>query len=364
MFLCRFTKDGTIDLLERYGSTFEDVGLSVRVDTKGAFVIGGFFDSTTVIDNIAAESNGGRDGFITRIMPTLRVDWLQTMGGAYDDEIRAVVVDATNVPYAAGVFDTQAQFGDIVVEGDRFSDIFIAALECGPNTRIWPSTDTMEVCEAQDTVVYVKSGYPSYEWYVDGAKRTETGFRFNTKDLTRGTHRIYCRMMGFDDCYNNSDTLTVNVREGLPLPIISRSGDELTCSVDGVTYQWYREGAMIVGATTKTIAITGEGFYRVLISDTTGCDRWSDNFLVGTTSVFNDESGTVIALYPNPTSGQFTVAGAEGSELTLTDMLGRVIARVASISSTEVLTIDGSVGTYVVTLRQGQATRTLLITKQ
>jgi hypothetical protein len=80
--------------------------------------------------------------------------------------------------------------------------------------------------------------------------------------------------------------------------------------------------------------------------------------------VFNDETGTTITLYPNPTVGQFTIAGAEGSELTLTDMLGRVVARVASISNTEVLTIDGSVGTYVVTLRQGQITRTLLITKQ
>jgi hypothetical protein len=129
-------------------------------------------------------------------------------------------------------------------------------------------------------------------------------------------------------------------------------------------YQWYREGKAINGQTSQTVNIVGDGNYRVQIMDTTGCDRWSENFVVGTTSVFNDETGAMITLYPNPTVGQFTIAGAEGSEVTVTDMLGRLVTHSASISATEVLTIDGSVGTYVVTLRQGRATRTLLITKQ
>lgn len=364
MFLCRFTKDGVIDLLERYGSTFDEVGLGVRVDTKGAFIVGGYFDSTTVIDNIAAESSGGRDGFITRIMPTLSVDWLQTMGGIYDDEIRAVGVDAKNVPIAAGVFDTRAQFGDIVVDGDRFSDVFVAALECGPSTRIWPSTDTVEVCEAQDSVVYVRSGYPAYEWYVDGAKQPETGFRYNTSKLTQGVHRIYCRMTGFDDCMNNSDTLIVSVRPGLPLPTITRSSDQLTCSVDGVLYQWYREGARISGATTKTIAINGDGNYRVLISDTTGCDRWSDNYLVGTTDVFEESTGQTVTIYPNPTLGDVTIHGAAGASVTIMDALGRVVAFMPSISDRELFTIDGAAGMYTVTLRTSGAVRTLLVTKR
>ena len=129
-------------------------------------------------------------------------------------------------------------------------------------------------------------------------------------------------------------------------------------------YQWYREGKAISGQTKQTVNIAGEGNYRVKIMDTSGCDRFSDNFLVGTTSVFNDETGSTITLYPNPMGGQFTIAGAEGSEVTITDMLGRLVSRSASIGATEVLTIDGGVGTYAVTLRQGRTTRTLLITKQ
>jgi hypothetical protein len=292
------------------------------------------------------------------------VDWYRGFGGPYDDEGRGVVVDPKNVPYITGIFDTRCTFEDIQIEGDGFSDIFIAALDCGPSTVLTPRRPELTICEGQDSLIASRFGYPAYEWFVNGQKDATTGYRYRTGSLAVGSYKVYCRVTGFDDCVKNTDTITVTVRAGLPIPTITRDGDVLTCSVSNMKYQWYREGKAINGQTGQTVKTICDGNYRVQIMDSTGCDRWSENFLVGTTSVFNDETGTTITLYPNPTVGQFTIAGAEGSELTLTDMLGRVVARVASISNTEVLTIDGSVGTYVVTLRQGQITRTLLITKQ
>jgi hypothetical protein len=363
-FISRITKDGSIELLKRYGGTFEDVGNAVYTDAKGAIFVTGYFDSTTTVEGFIEESAGGRDGFVTRIMSNGDVDWYRGFGGPYDDEGRGVVVDPKNVPYITGIFDTRCAFEDIEIEGDGFSDIFIAALDCGPSTVLTPRRAELTICEGQDSLISSRFGYPAYEWYVNGQKDATTGYRYRTGSLAVGSYKVFCRVTGFDDCIKNTDTMTVTVRAGLPIPTITRDGDVLTCSVSNMKYQWYREGKAINGQTSQTVKTVGDGNYRVQIMDSTGCDRWSDNFLVGTTSVFNDETGTTITLYPNPTVGQFTIAGAEGSELTLTDMLGRVVARVASISSTEVLTIDGSVGTYVVTLRQGQITRTLLITKQ
>lgn len=363
-FISRITKDGTIELLKRYGGTFEDVGNAVYTDAKGAIFVTGYYDSTTTVEGFIEESAGGRDGFVTRIMSNGDVDWYRGFGGPYDDEGRGVVVDPKNVPYITGVFDTRCAFEDIQIEGDGFSDIFIAALDCGPSTVLTPRRPELTICEGQDSLIASRFGYPAYEWFVNGQKDATTGYRYRTGSLAVGSYKVYCRVTGFDDCVKNTDTITVTVRAGLPIPTITRDGDVLTCSVSNMKYQWYREGKAINGQTGQTVKTIGDGNYRVQIMDSTGCDRWSENFLVGTTSVFNDETGTTITLYPNPTVGQFTIAGAEGSELTLTDMLGRVVARVASISNTEVLTIDGSVGTYVVTLRQGQITRTLLITKQ
>jgi hypothetical protein len=363
-FISRITKDGAIELLKRYGGTFEDAGKAVYTDAKGAIFVTGYYDSTTTVEGFIEEAVGGRDGFVTRIKSNGDVDWYRSFGGQYDDEGRGVVVDSKNVPYITGIFDTRCSFEDIEIEGDGFSDIFVAALDCGPSTVLTPRLAELTICEGQDSLISSRFGYPAYEWYVNGQKDATTGYRYRTGTLGIGSYKVYCRVTGFDDCIKNTDTITVTVRAGLPIPTISRNGDVLTCSVPNMKYQWYREGKAINGQTSQTVNIVGDGNYRVQIMDTTGCDRWSENFVVGTTSVFNDETGAMITLYPNPTVGQFTIAGAEGSEVTVTDMLGRLVTHSASISATEVLTIDGSVGTYVVTLRQGRATRTLLITKQ
>ena len=363
-FISRITKDGAIELLKRYGGTFEDAGKAVYTDAKGAIFVTGYYDSTTTVEGFIEEAVGGRDGFVTRIKSNGDVDWYRSFGGQYDDEGRGIVVDSKNVPYITGIFDTRCSFEDIEIEGDGFSDIFIAALDCGPSTVLTPRLAELTICEGQDSLIASRFGYPAYEWFVNGQKDATTGYRYRTGTLGIGSYKVYCRVTGFDDCIKNTDTITVTVRAGLPIPTISRNGDVLTCSVANMKYQWYREGKAINGQTSQTVNIVGDGNYRVQIMDTTGCDRWSENFVVGTTSVFNDETGAMITLYPNPTVGQFTIAGAEGSEVTVTDMLGRVVTRSASIGATEVLTIDGGVGTYVVTLRQGRATRTLLITKQ
>lgn len=363
-FISRIAKDGAIELLKRYGGTFEDVGKAVYTDAKGAIFVTGYFDSTTTVEGFIEESAGGRDGFVTRIKSNGDVDWYRSFGGEYDDEGRGIVVDPKNVPYITGIFDTRCSFEDIEIEGDGFSDIFIAALDCGPSTTLTPRSGALAICEGQDSLITSRFGYPAYEWYVNGQKDATTGYRYRTGSLTVGSYTVYCRVTGFDDCIKSTDTITVNVRPGLPIPTITRDSDVLTCSVQNMKYQWYREGKAINGQTSQTVKTIGDGNYRVQIKDSTGCDRFSDNFLVGTTSVFNDETGATITLYPNPTGGQFTIAGADGSEVTVTDMLGRLVSRTASIGTTEILTIDGGVGTYVVTLRQGRATRTLLITKQ
>ncbi len=364
IFLCRFTRDGAIDLLKRYGGTFEDVGLSVRTDAKGAMYVGGYFDSTTTIGLNAAQSVGGRDGLVMRVLANGDVDWVQTMGGEYDDEIRGVVVDSKNIPYVSGIFDTWAYFGGQKIDGERFSDVFVAALECGPATWINPRSKVMEICEGQDSLIAVAFGYPTYEWYVDGQKVAGTTSRLSTSQLRVGQRKVYCRITGHDDCINNTDTVTVNVRPGLPVPTIVRVGEELRSSVSDVMYQWYLEGTAIPGATNQNVQIQGEGNYRVLISDTTGCSRWSDNYTVGSTSVFEGADGNIVTIYPNPTTGALTVEGGAGAAIIVSDALGRVVFSANAIANSEMFTINGASGVYAVTLRSGSQARTVFIVKQ
>ncbi|MFN4985978.1 MAG: T9SS type A sorting domain-containing protein [Ignavibacteria bacterium] len=364
LFITRMAKDGSFELLKNYGGTFNDVGTAIYADAKGNMFVGGSFDSTTVIGSFAEDSYGGDDGIILRVLPNGEVDWMRAFGGPYDDEARGIAVDGKNVPYVTGVFDTYMYVDGEKINGDRFTDAFVAALECGPSTLMRPRTNTLKICEGQDTTFEVRFGYPMYEWYLNGEKLALTSYRFNTAALKQGTYKVYCRIKGFDECIKNTDTVTITVTPGLQMPMIVRNADELTCSVDLVNYQWYREGQPIKGATSRSVKIVGDGFYRVLISDTAGCKRWSDNFLVGTTDVVDLIDGSSISVYPNPTTGSITLQGASGAEIICTDMLGRVVARIASATDMQPLAIEGVSGVYSLSINTGNTRHTLLVTKQ
>lgn len=364
VFVAKVNRDGDFELLRRYGSIFEETASCIVADTKGNMFVGGSFDSTTILETFQQESYGASDGFVMRLLSNGDVDWVKTFGGPYEDAVTGVGIDAKGIPYVAGVFETYAFFDDIRYDGEGFDDIFLAALDCGPSTQLRPNTNELKVCEGMDRPIVARLGYPSYEWFVNGNKDPEPSFTLKTANLKTGTYTIYCRIKGFDECIKNTDTIKVIVTPGLTVPLITRKADELTCSVDLVNYQWYREGKKISGATSRTIKISGDGNYRVLISDTAGCERWSENFLVGTTSVDDLIEGTSIAVYPNPTSGAFTIAGAEGVEVSVRDVMGRIVTFVGSAAPYQTVELEGAAGMYVVTLRSGGESRTVLVQKR
>jgi hypothetical protein len=178
--------------------------------------------------------------------------------------------------------------------------------------------------------------------------------------LPQGTHRVNVVIADFYGCSLSSDTVTVVITEPLSEPIITRDGDLLICSVDSLTYQWYREGEEIDGATEKTVAVQGDGLYRVRVTDERGCNRTSDNFLIGTTSV-DDLGGMTVAAYPNPFSDVLTVAAPVGATIQMHDVVGQTIYQ--GVSSSQITTIpgQGALGTYIVTVEFNGARRVLIV---
>lgn len=364
MFLTRMTKAGAFDFIKHFGGPYEDVGLAVATDAKGAIFVGGYFDSSSVYDGYVVTSEGGNDAFIARFFSNGEFEWIRTAGGPYDDEGRGVAVSPDGIPYLAGIFDTYIDFGDVARLEGRFVDGFVAALECGPNTAFLPQVTSITICEGQDSSISMKAGYPNYQWFDNGsAIAGETRFRLNLSKLPMGQHKISVSVTDFYSCARMSDTIDVTVTEGLPLPLITQAGNALECSVSGMKYQWYREGRIIDGATDRTVVINGNGNYRVLISNDAGCTRWSDNFLIGTTWV-SEITGTPVTIYPNPFSDRVTFSGAAGYDVTVTDLLGHVVARITDATDMESLVIPGAAGMYVVQLRSAAGSHSMMITKQ
>ena len=101
-------------------------------------------------------------------------------------------------------------------------------------------------------------------------------------------------------------TQTVNVLSSLPTPTISVSGSILMSTSSGV--QWYVGTYLIPGATTQTYTAVYDGVYTAIATDINFCNSAPSN----TVSVLGAGLKTYdkyasLKIYPNPTTGLFTV---------------------------------------------------------
>lgn len=97
----------------------------------------------------------------------------------------------------------------------------------------------------------------------------------------------------------SSYTITIN-----PTPTITQNGTVLTSDAAN-SYQWYRNGQLIAGATNQTYNAQIPGDYCVIV-DGGGCP--SNTIGVGTAGVDQLEANSYFNLYPNPNNGNFFVS--------------------------------------------------------
>lgn len=366
IMLTHFTRNGDLTFARLYGGTNEDVALAANTGSRGDVLVTGYFDEGTTIEGTALTSNGGHDVFVMRVMMNQdfsdgQVDWVRSAGGTFDDEGRVVLRRREDeIPFVMGVYDTEADFAGIRVRNGRFLNGFVAEMECGPNTALAPFGDTITICEGSSFDVRARAGYPEYRWLVNGERTSVVASRYNLSQLPQGTHALNVIIGDFYGCSLSSDTITVIITEPLTEPVISRDGDQLICSVDGVTYQWYREGEELTDATDKTLPVQGDGLYRVRITDERGCNRTSDNFLIGTTGV-DELGGTMIAAYPNPFTDALTVTTPVGATIHLHDVVGQTIYQGTAASQVTTIQAQGTAGTVLVTIDFNGARRTLVV---
>lgn len=155
------------------------------------------------------------------------------------------------------------------------------------------------------------------------------GTGFYPQNAGVGVHTLNYVYTDGNGCIQNG-TITMEV---LPLPqkpvVQQIAATTLSSSVTGATYQWYRDGAMLSGATNKDLQIFGGGNYEVAVFNAEGCSRKSNGFVIGLNGLgLEDEIGDV-RIYPNPTRSTVTFeASFEVSEdvvVTIIDMRGAIV---------------------------------------
>jgi uncharacterized delta-60 repeat protein len=134
-------------------------------------------------------------------------------------------------------------------------------------------------------------------------------------------------------------------------PVLSTSG--------GSTYQWFKNGTAISGATSASHTVTSEGSYTVQAFVNSCASVLSDPQVLIVTGDIASASNATMSLYPNPSSEYvtFLLGGFEKDKpvsISIIDMLGRTLEKTTGLGQQEV-TIDirsYASGKYIASLQQ------------
>lgn len=181
----------------------------------------------------------------------------------------------------------------------KFSDSFQAMITPSTIPEILPSE--LVFCEGGHLLLYtlMDKYYTSFQWYKDGlALPADTLNSYVSSNS--GSYNI--EIKDSFNCKTISDDVVVTVYPSPTKPEIRKTGMRLTTGTYA-TYQWYRNGKLISGATSKNYDYTFNGFYSVEVSNSNGCVSISDEFEVSDELGIKHTVQKEILMYPNPTSG-------------------------------------------------------------
>lgn len=218
------------------------------------------------------------------------------------------------------------------------------------------ASGTLEFCQGATVklTANLAPGY-NYQWSKDGNLLPGDTNRVITVTQS-GSYTVEI-FDGF--CPGVSSATIVNVHP-VPVAVVSLSGGNvLSVSGSYSSYQWYRNGAVIDGATSTTHTADRDGFYAVVVSDNIGCNATSNVYhlsSLGLNSIATN--GGNILIYPNPATELVNVdAGSLIVDATISTVDGRLVKKVVSAQSINIH--DLSQGVYFISIIDQQSGKIL-----
>ncbi|MBI1286578.1 MAG: HYR domain-containing protein [Flavobacteriales bacterium] len=188
-----------------------------------------------------------------------------------------------------------------------------------------PSGD-IEVCPGESVVLSAGAGYAQYNW--------STGATVSSITVTNPAS-YWVTVVNANGCVSNTDTVNVAYFASETPTISSGTDGVLYCSNDTATnYQWSFNGTPISGATNSWYCPTQSGNYVVELTDANGCvvSSFTSEYTYSEDSPCAtgiEEYGLSMEVYPNPSTGQFTLSYTLSNdsklEMAVLDQMGRQV---------------------------------------
>jgi trimeric autotransporter adhesin len=191
----------------------------------------------------------------------------------------------------------------------------------------------------------------SYQWQEGGT---------NIPGATNSTYTVWasgtysCQLAIAGSCATTTVVAMTITEYPLPNPVITWANPYLTAQNYFVSYQWYSDSTVIPGATNYRYVPTGNGNYKVAVTDTNGCQSVADVYILstytgstaGVAAVQGSDNG--ISIYPNPTHTIVNIASTEALRAALVGVDGRTIINQEAATTIDLSHLSN--GTYMLML--------------
>ena len=127
-FLLKLNSSGTFQWVKSYGSTLNDLGRDVAIDSNDNIYMLGNYRGT--VDFGGGDENGAVNGdiFLVKFNSSGVFQWVYTAGASAADDSRALALDSNDNPYITGSFSGTVDFGGGNITAANTDDLFILKL--------------------------------------------------------------------------------------------------------------------------------------------------------------------------------------------------------------------------------------------
>jgi hypothetical protein len=205
VFLVKYSSAGQHMWSKRFGGSGNDTGMAIATDSAGNVIVVGSFEQSASFGGTTFSSSGLRDIFVAKYSPTGAHLWSKKFGSSGDDVGYGVAVDSAGDVILSGKFQNTVNFGGANLTSAGGDDIFLAKFSGATGAHVWSkgmgstSSDASIGVDVDGSGNVVTTGYFTGSVNFGGTVLSGSGIDvFVAKYSSAGAHIWSKRFGGFD----------------------------------------------------------------------------------------------------------------------------------------------------------------------